>query len=120
MHHYREEIAEMGRSGVVKHKIVVRTVDNSMSAEADLVVYDSVRARDISGFLDDRCRMAVARENEGDGSFNSYVDMHKRTGNWANSNDLWRDVCKNCNERDHALWDGAEMSGNRPGRDEQE
>ncbi|KAK2025187.1 hypothetical protein LX32DRAFT_597285 [Colletotrichum zoysiae] len=57
---YKDEIIEMEESGIIKSKIAIRTIDNAMSAEADLVIFDSVRTSGGIGFLEDQERMAVA------------------------------------------------------------
>ncbi|KAF4905566.1 Regulator of nonsense transcripts 1 [Colletotrichum fructicola] len=118
LHAYRDEIARMTSSGIIKSKITVRTIDNSMSAEADLVIFDSVRAKDISGFLNDRNRMAVAstrarggaimlanmealdREKsrtEGDGTFNLYANFHRDRNLSVLTNKPWGKICRRCN-----------------------
>ncbi|KAK2772941.1 ppar-alpha interacting complex protein 285 [Colletotrichum kahawae] len=118
LHAYRDEIAKMTSSGIIKSKITVRTIDNSMSAEADLVIFDSVRTKGISGFLNDRNRMAVAstrarggaimlanmealdREKsraEGDGTFNLYANFHRDRSLSVLTNKPWGKICRRCN-----------------------
>lgn len=60
LHAYRADIDRMSESGVIKGKVLARTVDNSMSSEADLVIFDSVRTGGGVGFLQEKTRMAVA------------------------------------------------------------
>ncbi|KAK2039269.1 hypothetical protein LZ31DRAFT_598997 [Colletotrichum somersetense] len=57
---YKDEIIETEESGIIKSKIAIRTIDNAMSAEADLVIFDSVRTSGGIGFLENQERMAVA------------------------------------------------------------
>ncbi|KAK2018411.1 hypothetical protein LZ32DRAFT_625179 [Colletotrichum eremochloae] len=65
---YKDEIIEMGDSGIIKSKITIRTIDNAMSAEADLVIFDAVRTEGGIGFLEDQERMAVATTRARGGS----------------------------------------------------
>ncbi|TDZ35967.1 DNA polymerase alpha-associated DNA helicase A [Colletotrichum spinosum] len=95
---YRTELRRATDPSITNSDITARTIDSSMSAEADLVIFDSVRGQDISGFLDNEARMTVAttrarggavmivrgmaitsprRFPEGDGSFWSFVALHK-------------------------------------------
>ncbi|KAK1574316.1 P-loop containing nucleoside triphosphate hydrolase protein [Colletotrichum navitas] len=117
---YKDEVIEMGESGIIKSKIIIRTIDNAMSAEADLVIFDSVRTSGGIGFLEDQERMAVAatrarggaitffnsdniktkqtRGDSLDNSFASYVLSHKTL---LRSTQAWARRCARCHGPHH-------------------
>ncbi|OHW92845.1 DNA helicase [Colletotrichum incanum] len=96
---YKDEIIQMEDSGVIKRKITLRTIDNAMSAEADLVIFDSVRTGGGIGFLEDQERMATKKERGDsiDNPFASYILSHKTR---FASKKAWRNVCESCNSPD--------------------
>ncbi|KAK1992749.1 hypothetical protein LX36DRAFT_662121 [Colletotrichum falcatum] len=118
---YKDEMMERGESGVIKRKIVIRTIDNAMSSEADLVIFDSVRTEGGIGFLEDQERMAVAttrarggaitlcnrdnlktkkaRGDKLDNPFASYVLSHKTL--FAATQAWHSGVCESCNLPGH-------------------
>ncbi|GJC97409.1 PPAR-alpha interacting complex protein 285 [Colletotrichum higginsianum] len=113
---YKDDIMEMRGNGIIKSKVMLRTIDNAMSAEADLVIFDSVRTEGGIGFLEDRERMAVAttRARGGvvtlfnsnniktkqagsdslDNPFASYILSHKTR---VVSHGQWGYMCEVCN-----------------------
>ncbi|KAK1985432.1 P-loop containing nucleoside triphosphate hydrolase protein [Colletotrichum cereale] len=117
---YKDEVIEMAESGIIKSKIIIRTIDNAMSAEADLVIFDSVRTVGGIGFLEDQERMAVATTrarggaitlcNSGniktkqarggslDNPFASYVLSHKTM---LASTEAWARRCAVCHGPHH-------------------
>ncbi|KAJ0158315.1 Helicase sen1 [Colletotrichum tanaceti] len=113
---YKDDIMDMRGNSIIKSKVTLRTIDNAMSAEADLVIFDSVRTEGGIGFLDDRERMAVAttrarggavtlfnssnikatqaRGGSLDNPFASYVLSHKTR---VVSHGHWSVMCDVCN-----------------------
>ncbi|KAF6837440.1 ppar-alpha interacting complex protein 285 [Colletotrichum plurivorum] len=119
VHAYKLDIEGLADSGIIKNKVAVRTIDNSMSTEADIVIFDVVRTLDISGFINDRRRMTVAStrargaavmvlnsigltasrsHEEGDGSFNSYARLHADRKRVVVDHQDWDVICKKCNK----------------------
>ncbi|TEA19162.1 hypothetical protein C8034_v010277 [Colletotrichum sidae] len=80
---YRDEISRMTASGVLECNVTARTIDNSMSSEADLVIFDVVRSGNVSAFINNRERMAVAttRARGGAITLTNYSALPKRRGN---------------------------------------
>ncbi|KAI3540881.1 hypothetical protein CABS03_02252 [Colletotrichum abscissum] len=56
---YQQEWAKFKANAFIKDNVSFRTVDDSMSAEADIVIFDTVRSL-LLGFLPHASRMAVA------------------------------------------------------------
>ncbi|OLN96684.1 Regulator of nonsense transcripts 1-like protein 2, partial [Colletotrichum chlorophyti] len=119
---YKDAIAALSDVHIVKSKVTVRTIDNSMSSEADLVVSDSCRTSGGIGFLEDKTRMAVASTRARGGAivlfnrgnlatkpsrggstqnpFASYV-LSQATTVYASHE--WRHICERCFEPGHSI-----------------
>ncbi|KAI8265029.1 hypothetical protein K4K56_005220 [Colletotrichum sp. SAR 10_98] len=122
---YIREWSKCNANDSMRSKVTFKTVDDSMSAEADIVIYDTVRT-DKMGFVPDAERMAVAttrarganitilRKDEwakksiaDSGKVNhmvSYFNWHvsqNSVGDTRAGKTGWRVVCEKCNGPDH-------------------